>query len=573
MNKQSPTVLVIDDDPHIRDMLEKNLILSGYNVLLAQNGLEGLNRLETHKPEIILLDLNMPVLGGVAFLKQIGTSINKTSSIIVLTGYATDNDIQECYQLGIQSFLRKPVNWYELEGLIKRDLELLAYSEQMKQEIAQKEQINLLLRNIFEAMAEGVIALDQQFQIKMISKKACRILGLDEKKTLNRSITSILGPNIGGPSGLILTTEKGKELADINTEFILPSGRILPVNLTLKTLENSTLNLDRLLLFKDLRVEQQLLRANAGGIIFGGMISANQNMKKVFALIENTAPSNATILIEGESGTGKELVAREIHTRSNRAQHPLIIVNCAAIPPNLLEDEFFGHEKGAFTSADKVKKGRFEIAHRGTLFLDEIAEIPLELQVKLLRALQEQEFERVGGNKTIGVDVRIIAATNQNLLQMVQDQKFREDLFYRLDVVKIFLPPLKERMSDIPLLVSHFIETLNQKENRQIKDVSAQAFQLLFAYPWPGNVRELYHTIEHAFAVSNDDIIQKTHLPEKLKIFQIEQWKTPSNPKSEQETILLALEQSSFHKGKAAAMLNISYVTLYRKIKKYKMTI
>jgi transcriptional regulator with PAS, ATPase and Fis domain len=459
-----------------------------------------------------------------------------------------------------------------LEGIIKKNLELLHYAERLKQEIQQKDQLNSLLRNTFDGMSEGTIALDRQYHIRLISQKACQILDIREEEALNKSAALVLGVQVAGPNGLLVRVNTKEETNDLQTELLSPSGRVIPVSLTIKPLGKSYSNLEQLLFIRDLRAEQKLLRNRAGGIVFGEIISGSPEMKDIFNLIESVATSDAAVLIQGDSGTGKELVAKEIHTRSKRAKSRLHTVNCAAIPANLLESEFFGHEKGAFTGAYKTKVGRFELANKGTLFLDEIAEIPMELQVKLLRALQEQQFERVGGTETIQVDVRIIAATNRDLEQMVVQQRFREDLFYRLDVVKIALPPLQKRMSDLPLLVSHFIKQLNQRERRSVKDLSARAYQKLFDYHWPGNVRELYHAIEHAFAVSKGDILSKSHLPEKLLITATLEDELSLKPKSEKESIQLALEQSGFHKAKAAALLGISYVTLYRKIKKYNIS-
>lgn len=566
------TILVVDDDSNVRDILRNYLEFIGYNIVTAENGEQGLEKVQECCPTMILLDLKMPVMGGLEFLEKLEPSFNKNCSIIVLTGYGSDDDIQSCYQLGIQSFLRKPVNWFELEGVVKKNLELLHYSERLQLEIVQKDQLNELLTSTFNGIAEGTIVLDRQYHIRLISHRACQMLGIDEDDAVNKTASAVLGMQIGGPTGLLVGIDSRKDTSDIQTEVLSPSGRVIPVSLSIKPLKNTGSSLEQILFFRDLRAEENLYRENAGGVVFGQMISASPKMKEVFNLIDNVAASNATVLIQGDSGTGKELVAKEIHSRSNRANNVMHVVNCAALPPNLLESEFFGHEKGAFTGAHRSKTGRFELADKGTLFLDEIAEIPLELQVKLLRALQEQKFERVGGTQTIQVDVRIIAATNRHLKEMVNQGMFREDLFYRLDVIKIELPALKERMLDIPLLVAHFIKTLNKRENRQVKDVSARAYQKMFAYDWPGNIRELYHAIEHAFAVSKGDILQTSHLPEKLFQKYTENETDQKQPKSEKESIQYALEKSGFHKGKAAALLGISYVTLYRKIKKYQIS-
>jgi DNA-binding NtrC family response regulator len=238
---------------------------------------------------------------------------------------------------------------------------------------------------------------------------------------------------------------------------------------------------------------------------FENIIGSSGKMQELFKVIERAADSRATVLIRGESGSGKELVARALHYNSSRAFKPFIAVSCAALPETLLESELFGHEKNAFTGAVAQKPGRFELANHGTLFLDEIAEIPPSLQVKLLRVLQEKEFERIGGTKSIKVDVRLVAATNKDLEAAVAAREFREDLYYRLQVIQVFVPPLRERREDIPALVEHFIAKYNQENDRQVKAISPEALELLMRYPFPGNVRELENAIERAVVLAEKE--------------------------------------------------------------------
>lgn len=236
-----------------------------------------------------------------------------------------------------------------------------------------------------------------------------------------------------------------------------------------------------------------------------GIVGTSEAMQKVYDMIGKVAASNATVLIRGESGTGKELVAKAIHRNSNRANGPFIAVSCAALPETLLESELFGHEKNAFTGATSQKPGRFELAHKGTLFLDEIAEITPAIQVKLLRVLQEHEFERLGGTKPIKVDVRLVAATNKDLERMVQEKTFRDDLYYRLHVIEIYLPPLRERREDIPLLVEHFLKQFNSENGKRLESVAPETMDILMNYRWPGNVRELENAIERAVVLADLD--------------------------------------------------------------------
>jgi two-component system response regulator AtoC len=247
------------------------------------------------------------------------------------------------------------------------------------------------------------------------------------------------------------------------------------------------------------------------------LVGVSSAMRHVYDIVAKVADSPSTVLITGESGTGKELVARELHRNSSRRDKPLIKVNCAAIPKDLVESELFGYEKGAFTGAVGSKPGRFELADGGTLFLDEIGEIPVEMQVKLLRALQESEFERVGGIKTIKVDVRLIAATNRDLEELIRDGRFREDLYYRLNVVPMSLPPLRDRKTDIPLLVSHFIDKYDRRLGKRVERIEDEAMQLLLAYPWPGNIRELENLMERSVLFADEPVIRAHALPDALR--------------------------------------------------------
>ena len=250
---------------------------------------------------------------------------------------------------------------------------------------------------------------------------------------------------------------------------------------------------------------------------FCGIVAKDRKMQAIFQLIENIAPTDATVLIQGESGTGKELVARAIHQQSPRKDKPFVVIDCSAYPATLLESELFGHEKGAFTGAVRQKSGRFEQAHGGTVFLDEIGEIPLSAQIKLLRVLQTQKFERLGGEQTLTVDIRVLAATNKNLVEEVKEGRFREDLYYRLNVIPIHVPRLRDRRNDIPLLARHFLQRFAASQGKQIDGFSPEAMRLLLDYSWPGNVRELENSIEHATVLTKEGRIEPRHLPDTLQ--------------------------------------------------------
>jgi len=308
---------------------------------------------------------------------------------------------------------------------------------------------------------------------------------------------------------------------------------------------------------------------------FYDLISKSAAMQKVFDLAHTIAKSNSNILILGESGTGKELLARAIHNESLRAAGPFIAVSCVALTETLLESELFGHEKGAFTDAIAQKKGKFELADRGTIFLDEIGDITPKLQLSLLRVLQEREFTRVGGTKSIKVDVRIIAATNRDLKKAVDEGKFRDDLYYRLNVISIDLPPLREHKEDIPLLVNHFIEKFNIEMGSKVERIAEEALDLLMKYHWPGNVRELENAIERAIVITKGTLIKAEDLHLSPQVLKEKGVVLPSDDKTiksiEKKHIVKVLEENNWNIQKTAAQLGIDRVTLYNKIKKYKL--
>jgi DNA-binding NtrC family response regulator len=313
---------------------------------------------------------------------------------------------------------------------------------------------------------------------------------------------------------------------------------------------------------------------------FENIIGDSEEIQKVFEVVEKVADTDSTVLILGESGTGKELVAKAIHYNSYRREKPFVPVNCAAIPGELLESELFGHEKGAFTNAIRMRIGRFELANGGTVFLDEIGDMIPMLQSKLLRVLQERQFERVGGIKTIKTDIRIIAATHQNLKALVQQRKFREDLYYRLNVIPLGIPPLRERKTDIPLLAHYFLDQFNRRKKKKIRAIREDAMARLMQYDWPGNVRELENTIERVIILLDGDLVTPPDLPDKFhEMPGVEPAQAAEIPESgislddavnefEKKLILQALLKTGWVKNKAAQLLNLNRTTLIEKIKR-----
>ncbi len=330
-----------------------------------------------------------------------------------------------------------------------------------------------------------------------------------------------------------------------------------------------------------LQVEHKELRRQLSNVAPGilGRSAAMEDMRQTISTI---APTEATVLIMGESGTGKELVARALHEGSTRANKPLVVVNCAALAENLLESELFGHERGAFTGAEKRREGRFVQAHGGTLFLDEIGEMPLLLQAKLLRALQEGEVQRVGSDTPITVDVRILAATNRHLKKEVEEHRFREDLYFRLNVISLDVPPLRQRVDDIPLLAAYFLERFSTRNRKNIKAFSPQALDIMLRYEWPGNVRELENTVERAVILSTGDTVTERVLPLNLTQVSTDASEAHNTPTSEgvslaglsldaveKQAIIQTLQEVADNKSEAARRLGITRATLHNKLKKY----
>ncbi len=557
------TILLVDDDRYILQHLSAMIDSFGHTAISTIYPESLFDMLDSESIDLILLDIFMPQIDGISLLKQLKKHfLYHKIPVIVLTGDARKELLEECFSEGAIDYINKPINDIVLKARINSALSI-------RNQIQEIETVNDLLRRTFEGLAEGVASIDIHYNIQMISNQACKMLDLEEQEAIGKPAVTVFGASVVGPFGVLRhSLDNPKETTNIQTQLFTKSGRMIPVNLSIISIGKRDSVTGWLVLFRDIRQEERKLRQKSVGMSFGRMVSCTPVIKEIFNMIEEIATSQTTVLVQGESGTGKELVAREIHDRSQNAQGTFVAVNCAAISPHLMESEFFGHEKGAFTGAHQKKVGRFELAHGGTLLLDEVGDIPLELQGKLLRVLEEQAFERVGGTKTIPVNVRIVAATNRNLEKMVQEKLFREDLYYRLNVIPIDLPPLRERLQDVPLLVSFFMEGLNQKNKRQVKHISSEVMQQFLRYKWPGNIRELYNALEFAYAVSRGAHLQSKHFPSVI-FKHTRSRNTPALPKNKKELILHALQQANFDVAKAANILGIHRSTLYRQRKRY----
>jgi transcriptional regulator with PAS, ATPase and Fis domain len=437
------------------------------------------------------------------------------------------------------------------------------------------------LRSLFEAIPCGVLIIDQDRRIRAINNVAERTFGLSPAEALNkrggealRCIHSAKSPEGCGYSDECQDCQVRKTALEALAGMKVHRNRAsvqwvmngkthdLKFLVSAAPVEHDNEKMAVILLedITELNTLRKRLRAEHR---FAGIIGHDAGMQELFETIRDVTDVRIPVLIQGESGTGKELVASAIHNEGPRASKPFVPVNCAALPEGVLESELFGHVKGAFTGALRDKKGRFELADGGTLFLDEVSDMPRLVQAKLLRVLQEGRFERVGDEKTISVDVRIISATNRPLKQEVKSGRFREDLYYRLNVVPIFLPPLRKRKGDIPLLVEHFME--RAKEEGQVTDgVSQEAMAVMIEYPWPGNVRELQSALRFALVKSKGEWIQPLHLPLELKEWQKPPTTRGPSRKLDVEAVRDALVRSGGNKAKAARLLGVGRATLYR---------
>lgn len=435
---------------------------------------------------------------------------------------------------------------------------------------------NARLIAILNSITDGVLTVNTEWKITSFNPAAEIITGYKAEDVLGKHCHEILKSEACKENcPLRKTMETEVPVYDYEMEIKNAKGEPIPISVNTALLideENEIIGgvetLRDLSMYKHLTEELNLKYS------FANIIGKDKKMREMYNLLKTISPTSTTVLITGETGTGKELVARAIHHSSPRKEKPFIKVDCTALPETLLESELFGYKKGAFTDARTDKPGKFELAHGGTIFLDEIGELPPSIQAKLLRVLEEHAFEPLGGVKTVKVDVRIITATNKNLQQAIEQGKFREDLYYRLNVVPITLPPLRERTEDIPLLIEHFMNVFGKRFGKTITTVSQDAMDLLVDYPWPGNVRQLEHAIEHAFIHCTGRMIQVKHLPDEImhkSSALIEKMLGKETPieELEKEIILETLRRNNQSRERTARALKISRITLWRKMKKY----
>ena len=428
------------------------------------------------------------------------------------------------------------------------------------------------LEAIFDSVADAIVAVDLQLRIINLNRAAAELAGLSRLDAGGDSCLDAFGLDREGDVGRLLSEHR--EAGGVATQITGANGSRYHLLASTCVLRDDTgREQGMILVLRDVTELEAMRDHLAGRRAFHGLVGRNRRMQGIYELVEQLADSDATVLVYGESGTGKELVAAAIHTSSHRANGPFVKVNCSALSESLLESELFGHVKGAFTGAIRDRVGRFEQADGGTIFLDEIGDLSAEVQVKLLRVLQEHEIERVGSGRTVAVDCRVIAATHRDLRRAIAEGRFREDLYYRLNVMPIEVPPLRERAEDIPLLVDHFVDTFRVRTGRPIHHVSDEALDALMAYSWPGNVRELQNAIEHAFIRCRSEVLVPDCLPPQLTSPApppaIPAVDRPSVAADERQDLVAALESSHWNRGEAARHLGMHRTTLWRKMKEF----
>jgi PAS domain S-box-containing protein len=434
---------------------------------------------------------------------------------------------------------------------------------------------------ILDSIADGVFTVDKDWSISSFNRAAERITGISSSEAMGQKCFDILHANICQVAcALRKTLKTGEEIIDQPVNILNREGKVIPVSISTAVLKDEVGNvIGGVETFRDLSPLEILRKEISRQYSFEDIISKNSEIREMFDILPNIAESDSTVLIHGESGTGKELFARAIHNLSRRKKGPFIAVNCGALPDNLLESEFFGYKRGAFTDAKKDKPGRFALAEGGSLFLDEVGDLPIFLQAKLLRVLQEKEYEPLGATGSVKTDVRIIAATNHPLSEMVEQRTFRKDLFYRLNIVKLDLPPLRNRKEDIPLLVDHFIKKLAVGRGKKITGVSDDVVRLFMIHDFPGNIRELENLLEHAFVMCRNGEIKVEHLPKEFREAAVTDKIHADNPslqgrfkETEAEIVREVLKKNKGHRGNAARELGIDPSTLWRKMKKLGIT-
>ncbi len=553
-------ILVVDDEESIRFTFNEFLTEEGYTVICAENVERAMAVIDQSEPDLIFADIVLADLTGIDILKEIKKR-EMLCPVVIITGQPDIDTASESVRLGAFDYLAKPIQQEKLLRVTK-----IALSH--KQVVTERERYRNNLDAIFRSVMDAIITVDNDRRVLESNAALVNICQIHPNDIAEKVFDTIDNPCLAACANVL--HQALDHQAVVREQHIECPPQDYPhqhliVNAS-PLLDRQNKSIGAILVIRDVtrisKMESELKERHS----FHNIIGKSAKMQRMFRIVENLSEIESTVLITGESGTGKELVAKALHYSGSRAFDPLVTVNCSTLVENLLESELFGHIKGAFTGALRDKTGRFQEAHKGTIFLDEVGELSPLTQLKLLRVLQERCFERVGDSIPIEVDVRVITATNRDLLREVRQGRFREDLYYRLKVVEIPLPPLRERYEDVPLLVHHFCKRYNEKFNKTIVGLSDGALEKLLQYHWPGNVRELEHAIERAYVFCRGETIKSAHLPP-----EISHPMTSDRPLGQfgvagPEDVLQALDQTDGNKAKAARLLGISRKTLYKKL-------
>ena len=425
---------------------------------------------------------------------------------------------------------------------------------------------------ILECISDGVFTIDYNWEITSFNRAAEEITGIRRKDAIGRHCWEVFRSNMcEAECALKKTMEEGKPYVSTSAYIIDSSQKKIPISVSTSLLiDKNGEVLGGVEIFRDLSLVEELRKQLTASFHVEDIVSNSNAMKKIFSILPQISRSGATVLIEGETGTGKELMARAIHNMGPRKDKPFMAINCGALPDTLLESELFGYKKGAFTHAVKDKPGKFSLARGGTVFLDEIGDTSPAFQVSLLRVLQEHEYTPLGGLEKEKTDVRIIAATNRDLSELMEADQFRQDLYYRVNVVRLFLPPLRQRMEDVPLLVERFISKLNLRQGKHIQGIDQAVLATLMSHPFPGNIRELENIIEHAFVLCQEGTITSNHLPGFPGRKQTTATQPADDPVKTAQINMIseALARNNYNRNAAARDLGIHKSTLFRRIKK-----
>ena len=566
-------IIVIDDEPTVRRVLQKTLKLAGHDVYVAGQYREALDLLKQVSWDVALIDLVLGSDNGMDVLRE-ARKISKDRPVLMITGNPTLDSAEEAIRVGAFDYIEKPFRTKHFIDSVNRALRQRQLVLERRRLEAENRLVRERLEAVFNSVLEGILTVDHTCNILTLNQAASSLLQLEGNERTECTFDTI---SRKGFSGIANAIKKSIRSGEYIREYQITEqteSREWTYVLSVTPLKANS-DEGAVVVIRDVSRLRALEREVSEQHSFQNMIGKSPALQRVHEMIRDLADTGTTVLIQGASGTGKELVGAALHHHGCRKDGPLVKVNCAALPETLLESELFGHVKGAFTGATQDKMGRFELANGGTIFLDEIGDVSPHLQQRLLRVLQEREIERVGSTKTKKIDVRVVAATNRDLFELVSRGEFREDLYYRLNVVSINIPPLKDRREDIPLLVRHFLYRLQIRQERVINGIDPAVMEVFMRYDWPGNVRQLENALEHAVVLSRDGYVRLENLPPELMISKEITPKSTTYPMKTSITpdiLRDALESTGWNRSRAARLLGVDRTTVWRKIKEFGFT-